>query len=47
MKHTEITLVPLTAEDREQFIVDNQWSFKYGAPEEFGERDGHSYRESV
>ena len=39
MKHTEVTLVPLTAEDREQFILDNQWSFKYGALEEFGERD--------
>ena len=39
MKHTEVTLAPLTAEDREQFILDNQWSFKYGALEEFGERD--------
>ena len=41
MKHTEVTLVPLTADDREQFILDNQWSFKYGALEEFGERDDH------
>ena len=41
MKHTEVTLVPLTAEDREQFILDNQWSFKYGALEEFGKRDDH------
>ncbi len=39
MKHTNVTLVPLTAEDREQFILDNQWSFKYGAMLEFGERD--------
>ena len=39
MKHTEVALVPLTADDREQFILDNQWSFKYGALEEFGERD--------
>ena len=39
MKNTKVTLVPLTAEDREQFIIDNQWAFKYGAIEEFGERD--------
>ena len=39
MKHTNVTLAPLTADDREQFILDNQWSFKYGALEEFGERD--------
>ena len=31
MKNTRVTLVPLTAEDREQFILDNQWAFKYGA----------------
>ena len=41
MKHPKVTLVPLTADDREQFILDNQWSFKYGALEEFGERDDH------
>ncbi len=41
MKNTKVTLVPLTADDREQFILDNQWSFKYGALEEFGERDDH------
>ena len=41
MKNTIVTLVPLTAEDREQFILDNQWSFKYGALREFGERDDH------
>ena len=41
MKNTKVTLVPLTAEDREQFILDNQWSFKYGAMQEFGERDDH------
>ena len=41
MKHTNVTLVPLTGDDREQFILDNQWSFKYGALEEFGERDDH------
>ena len=41
MKYTEVTLLPLTADDREQFIRDNQWAFKYGAMEEFGERDDH------
>ena len=41
MKNTKITLVPLTKDDREQFILDNQWSFKYGALCEFGERDDH------
>ena len=39
MKNTKVTLVPLTCEDREQFILDNQWSFKHGAMIEFGERD--------
>ena len=41
MKHAKVTLVPLREEDREQFIADNQWSFKYGALQEFGERDDH------
>ena len=41
MKNTKVTLVPLTADDREQFILDNQWAFKYGAIEEFGKRDDH------
>ena len=41
MKNTRVTLVPLEADDREQFILDNQWAFKYGAMEEFGERDRH------
>ena len=36
-----ITLIPLTANDREQFIRDNQEAFKYGALEEFGRRDDH------
>ena len=36
-----IELVPLAENDREQFILDNQWSFKYGAMIEFGERDNH------
>ncbi|MBQ1908190.1 MAG: GNAT family N-acetyltransferase [Firmicutes bacterium] len=37
----DITLTRLTADDREQFILDNQRAFKYGALEEFGERDSH------
>ncbi len=41
MKNTKVTLVPLEADDREQFILDNQWAFKYGALQEFGERDNH------
>ena len=39
MKQPEIILVPLQPEDREQFILDNQWAFKYGAQQEFGMRD--------
>lgn len=27
MKNTKVTLVPLMSDDREQFILDNQWSF--------------------
>ena len=41
MKNTKVTLVPLTADDREQFILDNQWAFKYGAMMECGECDDH------
>ena len=36
-----ITLTTLTNEDRNQFILDNQYAFKYGACEEFGSRDDH------
>lgn len=41
MKNTKVTLAPLTSDDREQFILDNQRAFKFGALEEFGERDDH------
>ena len=41
MKNTKVTLIPLADFDREQFIIDNQWAFKYGAMQEFGERDDH------
>lgn len=37
----KITLTLLTDDDREQFILDNQRAFKYGAMEEFGVRDDH------
>lgn len=37
----EVQLVPLLPEDREQFILDNQEAFRYGALEEFGCRDNH------
>ena len=36
-----ITLTRLAEDDRNQFILDNQRAFKYGAMEEFGERDNH------
>ena len=36
-----IALAPLSADDREQFILDNQEAFNYGALEEFGRRDDH------
>ena len=39
MKLPEVTLLSLQPEDREQFILDNQWAFKYGAQQEFGMRD--------
>lgn len=36
-----VRLVPLEKSGREQFIVDNQEAFNYGAMEEFGLRDNH------
>ena len=36
-----VTLTKLTDDDREQFILDNQRAFKFGAMEEFGNRDDH------
>ena len=38
---SQITLTPLAADDREQFILDNQEAFRYGAMKEFGLRDDH------
>ena len=37
----DVKHVPLTADDREQFILDNQEAFNYGALKEFGRRDDH------
>ena len=45
MKNTKVILVQLTADDREQFILDNQWAFKHGAMEKFGMRDDHMEEE--
>ena len=41
MNAPKITLALLTKEDRNQFVLDNQYAFKYGACEEFGSRDNH------
>ena len=37
----KVKLIPLSGDDREQFIKDNQEAFNYGALEEFGRRDDH------
>lgn len=37
----DIKLLALTSDDREQFILDNQEAFNYGALEEFDCRDDH------
>lgn len=39
MERVRVILAPLSEEDREQFILDNQQAFRYGALEEFGLRD--------
>ena len=41
MQSSKVILVPFKEEDRKQFVLDNQWAFKYGALQEFGERDNH------
>ena len=35
----DVSLALLQEDDREQFIKDNQWAFRYGAQIEFGMRD--------
>lgn len=37
----KVRLIPLVEEDKEKFIKDNQYAFKYGAMEESGLRDIH------
>lgn len=37
----DVKLVPLTENDINQFVIDNQEAFRYGATEEFGLRDNH------
>lgn len=37
----DVSLVLLQSDDREQFIIDNQRAFLYGATKEFGRRDDH------
>ena len=44
-ENKDIILSPLEKDDYEQFIKDNQRSFKYGALEEFGMRDNHLNKE--
>ena len=41
MKQAKVALAPLAPEDREQFILDNQEAFNYGAMVESGLRDDH------
>ena len=41
MTMPEVKLLPLETSDRNQFILDNQEAFNYGALEEFGLRDDH------
>ena len=41
MEKRSVWLEPLQDDDREQFILDNQEAFNYGALEEFGRRDDH------
>lgn len=41
MSIQKVTLVPINKEDRSQFILDCQESFRYGSLEEFGERNVH------
>ncbi len=41
MKAENVTLTPLTEDDRERFILGNPYAYKYGTCEEFGLRDDH------
>ena len=37
----DVKLMPFEASDRNQFILDNQEAFNFGALKEFGLRDDH------
>ncbi len=39
--NTTVRLLPLEESEREQFIIENQRAFNYGAMEEFGLRNNH------
>ena len=41
MEMPDVKLMPLESSDRNQFILDNQEAFNFGALEEFGLRDDH------
>ena len=41
MKNIIVALIPLANEYKEQFILNNQEAFRYGATEEFGMRNDH------
>ena len=41
MEMPDVKLMPLEASDRNQFILDNQEAFNFGALKEFGLRDDH------
>ncbi len=41
MSEIKVLLVPIKYSDKEQFILNNQEAFRYGALEEFGVRDTH------
>lgn len=42
MKKKNVELIPLLEYDYEQFVLDNQEAFRFGAMEEFGLRDNHT-----
>ena len=41
IEQIQVELIPMKEADRNQFILDNQEAFRYGALEEFGVRDEH------
>ena len=45
METKTVAISLLSPDDREQFILDNQEAFRFGAMEEFGCRDDHMEEE--